>query len=153
VVGDLGGGAYVVGGWGGTVDAGDFAVAVAEVSVAGLRGVGGPGGAAFVGEIVVVDLLAGDDELFLFGGGADEEALIDEGVVAGGLAVVRGVGLDGEFYGVGPEAGGVGAVVGVDGAGEVEGVVGFFVAAGGEGEGSAAEGGCAEGGADRTGHC
>lgn len=148
MVGDLGGGAYCVGGGDGAVDAGDLAVSVAEVSVAGLSGVGCPDGAAFVGEVIVVDLLAGDDELFLFGGGADEEALIDEGVIAGGLAVVGGVGLDGEFNGVGPEAGGVGAVVGVDGVGEVEGVVGFLVAAGGECEGRAAQGGCTEGGAD-----
>ena len=88
MVGDLGGGAYGVGCGGRAIDGGDFAVAVAEVAVAGLGGVGSPGGAAFVGEVVVVYLLAGDDELFLFCGGADEETLIDEGVVAGGLAVV-----------------------------------------------------------------
>ena len=45
------------------------------------------------------------------------------------------------------------AVVGVDGAGEVEGVVSSFVAASGECEGRAAEGGFAEGRADgRHGH-
>ncbi len=64
-------------------------MAVTEVAVARLVDVGGPGGAALVGEVVVIDLLAGDDELFLFSGGADEKTLIDESIVAGGLAVVR----------------------------------------------------------------
>jgi hypothetical protein len=123
-------------------------VAVAEVAVSGLGGVGGPDGAAFGGEVVVVYLLAGDDEVFLLCGGADEEALIDECIIAGGFAGVGGVDLDGELDGVGPEAGGMSAVVGVDGTGEVDGIVGFFVAAGGECDGDAAEGGRAEGGAD-----
>ncbi len=38
----------------------------------------------------------------------------------------------------------MGAVVGVDRAGEVDGVVGFLVAAGGEEDGCAAEGGCSD---------
>jgi len=151
VVVDLGGGSHCVGCGSEAVNAGDFAMAVAEVSVAGLVGVGGPGGAAFVGDVVVVDLLAGDDHDLLFNGGADEEALVDESVVAGGLAGFRGVGLDGEFDGVGPETGGVGAVVGVDCAGEVDGVVGFLVAATGEEDGCAAEGGCSDCGADLHG--
>ena len=121
---------------------------VAEVSVAGLSGIGGPSGAAFIGEVVVINLLAGNNELLLFCSGADEEALIDESVVAGCLASVGGVRLDWELDWVGPEAGRMRTVVGIDGAGEIEGVVGFLVAAGGEESCCAAEGGGAEGSAD-----
>src|SRR5947209_1141744 len=80
-------------------------MSVAEVAIAGLVGVGGPGVVAFLREIVVV-LLLGDNDDLLLRRGAGEKALIDESVVALGLGVVGGGGLDGEFLGLGPEAGG-----------------------------------------------
>ena len=81
--------------------------------------VGGPGRTSFVGEVVVVDLFAGDDQLFLFRRSADEEALIDQGIVDGSFAVIGGVGLYGKLDWVWPKASGVSAVVGIDCAGEV----------------------------------
>ena len=58
MIGDGGGGAGLVACGGGVVDRAYLAVAVAEVAVAGLRGVGSPGAAAFVAQVVVGYLLA-----------------------------------------------------------------------------------------------
>jgi len=132
VVGDLGCSAGGAGGRGGAVNTAHGAMAVAEVSVTGLADVCGPGGAALVGKVVVVDLFAGDDEDLLFGGGADEQTLIDECVISGGFGGVRGIGLNREFDRVGPETGWVSAVVIVESVFEVECVVGIFVAACGQ---------------------
>ena len=51
-------------------------MAVAEVPVPGLIDIRSPGGTSFVGEVVVVYLLAGDNHFFLFGRSPDEEALV-----------------------------------------------------------------------------
>src|ERR1700678_3892506 len=98
-------------------------MSVAEVAVAGLIRIGGPGAAALIAE-VVVDLLLGDDEDFFLSGGAGEKALIDEGGVGSGLVVVGGGYLGGEFVGVRPETGGMRGLPGVDGGFVVDGVVG-----------------------------
>ncbi len=127
-------------------------MAVAEVAVAGLVGVAGPGGSALVAE-VVVDLLPGDDDYFFLAGVAGEEALVDEGGEGGVLVGIGGGDLGGEHLGLGPEAGGVGAVPGVDGGLVVEGVVGGLLAAGGEEEGGGEEGGDAEGLVEGGGVC
>lgn len=96
---------------------------VAEVAEAGIAGVGRPGQATFIGEIVVGDLLGRYDESLLLGGGAGEKALIDQGVLAGGFGDVGGIGLNRKFKVGVPEAGGFGDVEGVDG----RGVAGFAV--------------------------
>ena len=118
-------------------------MAVAEVAVTGLDGVGGPGAAALVAEIVV-DFLLGDDDDFFLTGGASEEALVDEGSVWSGLVVVGGGYLGGELVGVRPEAGGVRGVPRVDGGFVVDGVVGGVLAASGWKERAGEEGGGAK---------
>ncbi len=64
-------------------------MAVAEVTVAGLVGVGGPVAAALVAE-VVVDLLLGDDDDFFLAGGANQQALVDEGREGRSFVAIRG---------------------------------------------------------------
>ena len=116
--------------WGAGLDARDGAMAVSEVAVAGLVGVGGPGGATLIAE-VVVDLLFGNDDDFFLTGVAGEKALVDEGGEGGVLIGIGGGYLGGEFLRLGPEAGGVLGVPGVDCGCVVEGVVSGFLAAGG----------------------
>ena len=87
-IADGGLGSRLVGGGGGAVDAVDRARAVAEVAEAGLCGIRSPSAAAFVGEVIVRDLLGGDDEDLLLRGCALKQALVYKGVIARGLAGV-----------------------------------------------------------------
>lgn len=126
------------------LDAGDGAMAVAEVPVAGLVGVGGPGGSALIAE-VVVDLLLGDDDDLFLTGVAGEKALVDE-CGEGGVLIRIGSGyLRGKHLRLRPEARGVRGVPGVDGGLVIDGIVGGFLAAGGEQESGGGEGCRAEG--------
>ena len=74
-------------------------MAVAEVAVTRLIGIGGPHGLTFAREIVVIGLLRHDDQLLFLDGGSGQQTLIDEGIVVAGLALVVGVCLDGKLLG------------------------------------------------------
>src|SRR6185312_3175076 len=88
VVGHLCGGTRLSRRWSGGVDRRDRAMSITEVAEAGLCGVGCPCITALVGEVVIGDLLAADDEDFLLSRAALEKTLVDQSVVTAGLGRV-----------------------------------------------------------------
>ena len=122
------------------VDGSDLTMAEAEISITGLGWIRGPRGAAFIREIVIVDLLGSDRKRFFSCGVRTSiTARVGEGVEAFGLIFVVGVGLSGKFNGRGPDADGLRAVVVVERRFEGAGVDSIFAAScSGDDEGRAA---------------
>jgi hypothetical protein len=115
----------------GAGDGGDVEVSEAEVAVARLIGVGGPGGVAFVGEVVEVNPFGSDEEAFLLFGSASEQASVGKSIEVAGAVVFCRIGFGGHFDRLRPDAFVFAGVGIVDGGFEL-GRVDFFFACGGK---------------------